>query len=176
MTCIVAIEDNRTIYMGGDSAGVSGLNVAIRSDEKVFINGPFIMGFTTSFRMGQLLRYKFDPPAQPVGITDMRFMVTNFIDAIRKCFFDNGFGSKEQNEGGTFLVGYKGVLYSIHSDFQVGVVSTQTDAVGCGKEYAMGSLFATRGKKPLERIKNALDAASFHSGGVAPPYTILKIK
>lgn len=64
MTCIVGLVDKGSIYMGGDSAGVAGLSVTTRADEKVFLNGPFIMGFTTSFRMGQILRYKFVPPDQ----------------------------------------------------------------------------------------------------------------
>src|SRR5271165_4245107 len=115
MTCIVAVENKGTIYMGGDSAGVAGLSLSIRADEKVFLTGPFIMGFTSSFRMGQILRYKFVPPAQPSGVDDMRFMVTDFIDAVRKAFFDNGFGKKDTNEGGNFLVGYKKKLYNIQN-------------------------------------------------------------
>lgn len=176
MTCIVAVEDKGTIYMGGDSAGVAGLSISIRADEKVFINGPFIMGFTTSFRMGQLLRYKFVPPPQASGIDDMRYMVTDFIDAIRKCFFDNGFGKKEDNQGGTFLVGYKGRLYSIAGDFQVGIVSDQYDSVGCGKDLALGALYATKRMKPEQRVKLALEAAAFHNAGVVGPYVILKLK
>jgi ATP-dependent protease HslVU (ClpYQ) peptidase subunit len=62
MTCIVGVNHNGNIYIGGDSAGVAGLQLQIRSDEKVFLTGDFIMGFTTSFRMGQLLRYAFSPP------------------------------------------------------------------------------------------------------------------
>src|SRR5574337_644834 len=120
MTCIVGLVDKGNVYIGGDSAGVAGLSISIRNDEKVFTNGPFIMGFTTSFRMGQLLRYKFNPPKQTVNMDDMKYMVTDFIDAVRKCFAENGYGKIPQgdnNEGGTFLVGYNGKLYAIHDDF-----------------------------------------------------------
>src|SRR5271170_3977037 len=128
MTCIVGLMDKGDVYMGGDSAGVSGLSISIRADEKVFVNGPFIMGFTTSFRMGQLLRYKFSPPEQTSHQDNMQYMVTSFIDTARKCFEDNGFGEKRR--GGTFLVGYKGQLYTIDSDFQVGLPADTYDAVG----------------------------------------------
>ncbi len=121
MTCIIGLVHDGNVYIGGDSAGVSGLSVSIRADEKVFSNGPFIMGFTTSFRMGQLLRYKFDPPQQTSNQSDMQYMVTSFIDAARACFSANGFGDKDATEGGTFLVGYKGKLYNIGSDYQVGI-------------------------------------------------------
>jgi ATP-dependent protease HslVU (ClpYQ) peptidase subunit len=176
MTCIVGIVDKGNVYMGGDSAGVSGLSVSVRADEKVFSNGPFIMGFTTSFRMGQILRYKFDPPRQTVGVDDMKYMVTDFVDAVRKCFGENGFGStndKSPNAGGTFLVGYNGKLYTVDSDFQVGIPADNYDAVGCGTDLALGALYATAGKKPLDRIRIALEAASKFSGGVLPPFVTL---
>jgi ATP-dependent protease HslVU (ClpYQ) peptidase subunit len=172
MTCIVGLVDKGTVYIGGDSAGVSGLSVSVRADEKVFVNGPFIMGFTTSFRMGQLLRYKLDPPKQTVSMDDMKYMVTDFIDSVAKCFADNGYGSK--GHGGTFLVGYNSKLYMIDSDFQVGIPTLPYHAVGCGADLALGAMHATKNKKPEDRIVAALEAASTHSGGVTPPFVILK--
>jgi len=177
MTCIVGLVEKGNVYIGGDSAGVAGLSVSIRADEKVFHNGPFIMGFTSSFRMGQLLRYRFSPPKQTVNQTDMEYMVTDFIDAVRLCFANGGFGTiadKSDNEGGTFLVGYNGSLYHIGSDFQVGRPMDQCDAVGCGNDIAKGSLFSTKGKTPEARLKLALEAAANYSGGVAPPFTLVK--
>jgi ATP-dependent protease HslVU (ClpYQ) peptidase subunit len=176
MTCIVGLVHDGDVYIGGDSAGIAGLSVSIRADEKVFGNGPFIMGFTSSFRMGQLLRYKFAPPAQTVHQTDMEYMVTSFIDAVRQCFAGNGFGDKDASVGGNFLVGYKGKLYNIESDHQVGVPTLAYDAVGCGTDLALGALYATEGVPPEQRINAALSAASAFSAGVAPPFIILKLE
>ena len=177
MTCIVGIMDKGNVYIGGDSAGVAGLSISIRADEKVFQNGPFIIGFTSSFRMGQLLRYRLAAPKQTVNQTDMEYMVTDFVDATRLCFMNGGYGTiadKADNEGGTFLVGYNSKLYHIGSDFQVGCPMGQYDAVGCGNDLAKGSLFSSVGKSPEARIELALEAASFHSGGVSPPFTLLR--
>ncbi len=174
MTCIVAIEEKGVVYIGGDSAGTAGTSIVIRTDEKVFINGPFIMGFTTSFRMGQLLHYKFSPPKQNTNQSDMEYMVTDFIDAAKKCFVDNGFGNN--SHGGTFLVGYNGHLYTIESDFQVGMSQINYNAVGCGSDIALGSMHSTDGQPPQTRIKKALEAASKFSNGVAPPFISLKLK
>lgn len=176
MTCIVGLVHEGDVYIGGDSAGIAGLSLSIRSDEKVFGNGPFIMGFTTSFRMGQLLRYKFAPPAQTVHQDDMEYMVTSFIDACRQCFSGNGFGDKEATHGGNFLVGYKGKLYNIEGDHQVGLPKAPFDAVGCGSDLALGAMYATEGLNPEERIRLALSAASCFSAGVSPPFTILKLE
>lgn len=177
MTCIVGLVDKDNVYIGGDSAGVAGLHLTIRADEKVFQNGPFIMGFTSSFRMGQLLRYKFVAPKQTTNQTDMEYMVTDFVDSVRKTFAENGYGTmadKSDNEGGVFLVGYNGKLYHIDSDFQVGIPINQYDAVGCGAETAKGSLFSTVGKKPEARLQLALEASAHFSGGVAPPFVFIK--
>jgi len=175
MTCIVGLIDNGDVYIGGDSAGVAGLSLSIRADEKVFSNGPFIMGFTSSFRMGQLLRYKFDPPAQTVSQSDMEYMVTSFIDSARHCFSSNGFGDKDATVGGSFLVGYKGKLYSIERDYQVGIPTADFDAVGCGSDLALGAMHATEGLKPMDRINLALEAASRFSAGVSPPFLVFKL-
>jgi len=176
LTCIVGLIHEGDVYIGGDSAGVAGLSITIRSDEKIFGNGPFLFGFTSSFRMGQLLRYKLAPPAQTVHQDDMEYMVTSFIDACRTCFAQNGFGDKEATTGGTFLVGYKGKLYTIESDYQVGIPKLEYDAVGCGADLALGAMFATEGLSPEERIKAALGAASTFSDGVSPPFTVLKLE
>lgn len=172
MTCIVGLVDKGSVYIGGDSRGVAGLSVSERADEKVFVNGPFVMGFTTSFRMGQLLRYKFDPPAQTTSQNDMEYLVTDFIDAARRCFKDNGFGSEK--EGGTFLVGYSERLYTINSDFQVGIPADPFDSVGSGSDLALGAMYATKGMEPVKRITLALEAASKFNAGVAPPFHVIK--
>jgi len=176
MTCIVGLVDKGDVYIGGDSAGIAGLSISIRADEKVFGNGPFIMGFTTSFRMGQLLRYKLAPPAQTVHQNDMEYMVTSFVDACRTCFSQNGFGDKDASVGGNFLVGYHGKLYNLEADYQVGVPKLPFDAVGCGSDLALGAMFATEGMPAEDRINAALAAASTFSAGVAPPFVILRLE
>lgn len=176
MTVIVGFTDGKTVYIGGDSAGVSGWDMMIRNDEKVFVNNGFIMGFTSSFRMGQILRYGFMPPSI-TGNDLYQYMVTDFIDAVRKCLKEGGYVKTEggRDDGGTFLVGYQGRLFRIESDFQVGEARTHYDAVGCGDMAALGSMFTSTGKPPRERIETALKAAECFSAGVRGPFTILSI-
>lgn len=179
MTCIVGLVNKGTIWMGGDSAGLSGWELSIRTDEKVFQNGPFLMGFTTSFRMGQLLRWAFKPPKQEGG-EDGKFMVTTFIDAVRDCLKVGGFATKDKDVegGGTFLVGYKGQLYYVGEDYQIGVNVDGFDAVGCGSEIAKGSMFTSaqlRRISPEQRILWALSAAERLNGGVRGPFAIRQL-
>jgi hypothetical protein len=176
MTAIVGLVDGDDVYIGGDSCGIAGLSKTIRSDSKVFGNGPFIIGGTTSFRMLQLLRFKFAPPAQTIHQDDYEYMVTSFIDAARQCFAINGFSDKDATVGGTFLVGYKGKLYTVEADYQVGIPTLPYAACGCGTDLLLGSMFSTNGMKPEDRINLALSAASNFSAGVAEPFNILKLE
>jgi hypothetical protein len=110
MTCIVGIAENGRVYLGGDSAGVAGWDLTVRGDPKVFQNGECVFGFTSSFRMGQLLRFSFMPPAQPLGSDNYAHMCTTFVNEVRECLKRGGFASKkdEAEAGGNFLVGYRG--------------------------------------------------------------------
>jgi len=179
MTCIVGFKQKGKVYIGGDSAGVADYNLVIRADEKVFANGEMIYGFTSSFRMGQILRYGLDVPKQSKNQNDMRFMCTTFIDAAIGALEDKGFAKNVsgEKEGGDFMVGYKGELYRIYSDFQVELLHDNYNAVGCGANFALGAFhaFLEYEATPDERIHMALDAATHHSSGVCPPYTILSI-
>ncbi len=183
MTCIVGFVHDGSVYIGGDSAGVSGDDIKIRLDPKVFVlEDRFIIGFTSSFRMGQLLRFSLKLPVQKQDQDDYEFMCTAFIDAVRKCFSDGGYMGKddddgEREEGGDFLVGYRGVLYEIGRDFQVGISQEPYSSIGCAESYAHGSLFATAtlGWDPEKMINNALEAAAHFSTSVRGPFTILKL-
>ncbi len=174
MTCIAGVAEGGKVWIGGDSAGVGGYELTVRADSKVFRNGDFLFGFTSSFRMGQLLRYSLVPP-KVYDKDPMTFMCTEFIDAVRNCLKAGGYAEKEKEKesGGTFLVGLKGRLFSIYGDYQVGEATAFYDAVGCGQSYALGVLFATVGESPDYRVRKALAAAEAHSAGVRSPFIVL---
>jgi ATP-dependent protease HslVU (ClpYQ) peptidase subunit len=172
MTCIVGLVHEGKVLIGGDSAGVGGLDIQNRKDVKVFTNGDFAMGCTTSFRMIQLLQYKLSPPKRHPDVDVMRFMVTDFVEEVRKLFRDGGFTTKdkEAENGGTFLVGHAGRLFRVDSDFQVGERADGFDSCGCGESYALGSLACTEGMLPRERVERALVVAARFSAGVRGPF------
>lgn len=174
MTSIVGCVEKGTVFIGADSAGVGGLNLTIRKDRKVFRNGDFIIGGTSSFRMLQLLHHKFVPPTYDPAIDVEKFMVTTFVDAVRQCFKDGGYATKssEQEWGGDFLVGFRGRLWNIGSDYQVGEPLSDYDAVGCGLDIARGVLYATPDMQSEKRLELALKASEAHSAGVRGPFYI----
>jgi hypothetical protein len=176
VTCIVGVETPNGVVIGGDSAGLSGWLHIHRADPKVFTSGDYLIGFTTSFRMGQLIRFTDLPKALDRQGEDLdRFMSTEFVDALRTAFKDGGFAKKDSDreEAGTFLVGVNGRLYEVDDDYQVGRSLDDYQACGCAREVAIGVLYATKRSKPEVRVRRALEAAAHHSGGVGAPFTIL---
>lgn len=178
MTCIVGYLDGKTkrVTIGGDSAGVGGLNISIRKDTKVFRVGDFVIGCTSSFRMIQLLRFSFEPPE--VADKDVyRYMCTEFVNAVRECFKNGGYLQKYtagDEKGGTFLVAYKDRLFRIEEDFQVGETLDGMDAVGCGADFAIGSLH-TLSKSRTDaavKVRKSLKTAAYFSAGVCEPFVI----
>lgn len=185
MTAIVGLVSNGRVVMGADSLGVDGgLGAMARADQKLFRRGPYLIGFTSSFRMGQLIRYRADLPEPYEWEHDMlAFMSTRFVDAVRQCLKDYGWAkaTDAREQGGAFLVGFRGALYDVESDFQVGIRAEGYDAVGSGKAYALGSLHATNEVRKMvgpsvwighDRVRMALEAAAAFSAGVRGPFLI----
>jgi ATP-dependent protease HslVU (ClpYQ) peptidase subunit len=175
VTAIVGLVHQGQVYIGGDSGGVAGWDLVIRADRKVFRNGSYIFGFTTSYRMGQLIQYGFSPPEPPEEDLH-RFMVTTFVDALRDCLKSGGYQKTDngRDEGGTFLVGVAGRLFQIQADYHVGEAADPFSACGCGANVALGALYATSTvNDPTERLTIALGAAERFSNGVRGPFAFV---
>ncbi|WP_435111897.1 hypothetical protein [Nocardiopsis synnemataformans] len=188
MTAIAGLVHEGRVHLAGDAAGVGGYSLTIRKDVKVFthpqrevgrpeIPDHWVIGYTTSFRMGQILQYHLSPPVVPEGVDLHRFMCTTFVDEMRKTFKEAGWAREESGieETGTFLVGTCGRLFIVDSDYQVGEAADGYAAVGCGSDLALGALYATADSDldPRGRLELALRAAVRHNAGVAPPFTFV---
>lgn len=179
MTCIVGIQHKGKVYIGGDSLGTdSAYGKTVRADEKVFVSGEMIFGFCGSYRLGQLLRYTLSIPPRVEGLDDMTYLVGSFIPAVIQAYEQGKnltTNRGEASQPGEFLLGYRGELYLVQCDFQVGRPTLPYETTGCGADLAKGSLFATPKLKPEERITLALKAAETHSAGVGGPFLILSV-
>jgi ATP-dependent protease HslVU (ClpYQ) peptidase subunit len=181
MTCIVALRHEGVIYMGCDSAGVAGYGRANRVDPKIYRVGEMLIGFTTSFRMGQLLGYSLTLPKHHSDVPVENYMATAFINAVRDCLKTGGFAEKEKDaeRGGTFLVAYRGRIFEVESDYQVGERLESFNAVGCGVDLALGSLAtsaADSNMTPRLRVELALKVAADFSAGVYPPFRVEELR
>lgn len=190
MTCIVAVADGESVVLGGDTAASGGKEIYPRADSKVFRIGPYAIGFTTSFRMGQILRYEAKLPDPPPRASDEamdEFFVTEFVPAVRQTFKEHGFEKKAtfpssgkmdfsesgQEVGGLFVVGVQGRILEIREDFHLARPATPYSAIGSGAVIAFGALHALESLPDLtlrERAEKALDAAATYSSVVRGPF------
>jgi hypothetical protein len=192
MTCIAGVLKGNALCIGGDAAGSAGHHVVVQAQPKVFKRGEFIIGYTTSFRMGQLLQHVFEPPAPYDWEQDVHaYMVCRFVPALRGCLKDGGFASKDKEveSGGHFLVGVRRRLFEIQSDYQVAEPAPlerihsltrmppslmTIAAVGCGAPYALGAMYAAAKVEGLgvgEIVRAGLKAAEMFSGAVRQPFS-----
>jgi hypothetical protein len=199
MTCIVSIADGKKVWMGADGCGSNHSFKLEVIHPKVFIreiDGPkkkekIIIGGCGSFRMLQLLEYSLKLPKIKRTQTVVNWLVTDFADACRKLFTEKGLAFIANNSvqidvnGSSFLVGFRGQLYHVYSDFQAFAATTSEAAAGSGTMLALGSLHTSNALKdwilnevpvsPEARIELALQAASDINPFVSPPFTILSI-
>jgi len=179
MTCIVGfIDKNKQLWMGADSLGSTSSMKFKRKDTKLFRNKDFLIGYTSSFRMGQLLRFKWNPPEQKQSKKDYEYMCTCVIDSIRKCLKDNGYSKIDNNkeEIGVFLIGYKNKLYKIDDDLQVEECIDNYNACGSGTYFAIGALEILNkvNDNPKDILKQALQTAEKFNPYVGRPFIIKK--
>lgn len=178
MTCIVGLVSEGKVYIGGDSAGTGyRSDLSVLKNKKVFINGGFLFGFTSSFRMGLVLQHGFTPPKPREGADILAFMNTEFIDGARSAMRSAGYLSVENSveQGGTFLVGYRGHLFHVQADFSVLESECGFNACGCGDLIAIGAMFAATQPTPEARIEMALTAAETFCAAVRRPFIIESI-
>ncbi|RJR27759.1 hypothetical protein C4561_01505 [candidate division WWE3 bacterium] len=178
MTCIVGLKTDVGTFMGGDSCATDGTELVIRKDAKIFKLGRSILvGYCGSPRMGQVLRYQLKIPRRPVKMDALDFMVKFFVEKVRYALHLAGMlkdQSSNDSVEGNVLIGYRGRLFVIDSDFQVAEPDAEFYCIGTGAMVANGSLFTTAscGMSPEERIMLSLEAAEKYCVGVARPFKI----
>lgn len=178
MTCVVGMVHKGKMILGADSAGVtSNFHLEIRRDSKVhaLAGGRVLMGFSGSFRGGQILAHRLSVPRMRGDGDAYRYMAIEFVDAMRQCFKDHGYATisnaVETHETHA-IVATEGRLFKLYNDYQVGEYDVPYAAIGCGQEIALGALHATEGSKlgARKRLEVALSAAEQWSAGVRGPF------
>lgn len=195
MTCIIGCELDGEVYMGGDSGAVDDYATTAMTEEKVYQihcqenKSQFLIGYEGSFRMGQVVRYQFHPPEHFKEISDMKYLTTKFIDELIECLETNRVLTKdleERIETDRMLLGYKGKLYTIDSDFNILRNRLGFDTIGSGFELARGAMLTydklNKGIKtkknhmsPEDRIINSLETVGEMCSSVCAPYYVKKL-
>lgn len=175
MTCIVGLAYAGDVLIGGDSASSDGYTVGIVHQPKVFWRSGYAIGYTTSFRFGQLVEHA-ELPTPPEGESLYAHMVGAFVGALRTVLKDGGFATVDRNveTGGRLLVGVRGQLFSVESDFGVLRQALWYNAVGSGATFALGAMHASRARAPVGVLLDGLRAAAQLNNGVRPPFSFVR--
>lgn len=180
MTCIVGIKTPTGVLIGGDTQGSSGWDKRQRIDEKVFLLSRSVgVGFTTSYRMGQILRFHLELADISAWEDEFAWAVKHFVPAARSAFKEHGYQRVEHSreEAGTFLLAVRGRLFKICDDMQVAESASTFDATGCGENYALGALSVLpETDAPKTRATSALVTAARWSSGVGGQFTLVETK
>ena len=179
MTCIIGLELGNGVLMGCDSGSSDGWSSRVSTINKIFYQEKqerFLIGFTTSWRMGQIAHHltNYNFRKQESGETDQEYLVIFLVESLRKEFASRGYSKIENNEEecGQLLVGYRGKLYMIDSDYHINRFDDGFIAIGSGWQYATGAMSALDGLPPRSRVKRALYIASMFSNTVEAPFQI----
>lgn len=141
MTCIVALTDGKDVHMAGDLMAHNGFTGNVLDKSKVFIKEGFIVGYTTSFRMGQILEYAWTPPSKKESQTEDSYIYIDIVNSFREVFSQNGYGNKDgiEDHSGEFIFGYKGRLFLHQQNYSI-LESNSFVATGSGGYHAEAAI------------------------------------
>jgi ATP-dependent protease HslVU (ClpYQ) peptidase subunit len=162
MTCIVALKENGKIYFGADKALSDAYTMRKISYNKIFKKGKYILGYTGSPRLGQLLEHVIELPEPPKSGANLHFIVSSFIESVRKGLKEYGFSEVDNNKekGGIFIIGIDGEIFKVYNDFQVSTYENNVICCGSGEDYAEATMEALKDIfPPKERIAKAIEIA-----------------
>lgn len=141
MTLIVGIDlsigKNKYLYMAGDKCGSNGFTKDLFIKPKIFKRDKYAFGYTSSFRMGQILEYaKISKDLPDWG--EEENVYTSFVDWAKSAMKSGGY-LKEENgvaEGGEFIFYNGKILFEVQDDFSLLVPEDGLLAVGSGEYHA----------------------------------------
>ena len=190
MTTIIAVQGLSWAVVGFDSKVTEegGRSYTLgRGSAKVMKNGQYLLGAAGDVRAINILAYAFTPPSAGdlIGIKLDRFVTSKFIPALRTCFEEHGYVSKEHKEqavhGSIVLVIVNGQIYEIGEDYAWVRDTTGIYSFGSGGDYALATMHATWGDKLSElgladiqkTVREALQIAGKLDPSSGAPFHVL---
>jgi len=184
MTCLVGmlvdVDDGTEIYIGADRLISTPTSGAILKGSKIFTVGDMIIGYSGSLRYAQILDHGFTPPEFKADDTVERYLVNSFFPDLLVTLTEHQCLLKENELAGyegVFLLGIRGRLFKIQSDFSFLEYQDTFCASGAGEDFALGSLATTDqfDLDPALKISLAIEASTKYSHFVGGEPDIKKL-
>lgn len=178
MTCIIGAKYGDIIWMGCDSQLTSGWDRGILPrDSKVFRVGNLLFGVSGKFRAAQIIKYHLNIPEQGDKF-ELEYIVSDVVESIRDILKEKGYAHVEYNnessQNDEILIGYRGELYRVGSNYSAALIVGPFCATGSGEHYAIGAmeiLYDTT-PNPIHAITRSLEVAAKYNIGVAGPFHV----
>lgn len=180
MTCIVGLVKGDTVWLGGDRAATNGsLDRTIIKEPKVFVKGNVAFGVCGLPKVMDAIQHTLELPDD--SDADAKgYLVGSLVPSLREnlkkleCTEEH---NGQQYFNGALLIGYRGRLFQVQSNFQLVEADNGFGAVGSGAEPALGSLRSTKKmSNPKKRLLEALKVSAENNAGVAPPFDVVFVK
>lgn len=175
MTCIVGVATRNGVWIGADSETTNGWSKFQNATSKIYRLGEMLLAHSGPVRVSNILRYQFTPP-DDAGEDPLRYLVAHFVSALRAVLREQGVlkvsDAQEGLDDSMIMVGYRGGLFEINSDFSVVSHQRGYNAIGVGYQYVLGALSVTEALPEPERVLLALSVAAKHSLSVSEPFVV----
>ena len=193
MTTIVGITDGTHVYMAADSGVFTNNVVYSQPHPKTFELVPdMLLGYSGSSRVADLIRGWLRPHGLSKFAPDhdhdhqLSYLAGPFAHQLRELLKEHGalITSVEKDDNGkelmdgVMLIGWRGKLYSIHSDFGVIESSDPYHATGAGQEFVYGAMAALSvahagGQSLTDCLVRALEITEHFSVYTRRPFTVM---
>lgn len=172
MTCVAGIVDGPKVWLGGDSANSSKVEIVTTVDPKVFQLGEWVLGYAGDLAFGDVLRYRIAMPRLSKNSNIDQLVHVDLIDEILAACKRRSIDSAD--ERGEAIVGVRGRLYVIDTDLSIrearGFASIGNG--GIAARCALAESAKSR-RTPKTRLKSALEIAAEYTKDVRPPWTFV---
>lgn len=180
MTCIAGIARGGKVWMAGDSATSMDDDMFVVRDPKVVKRGGMLLGCAGEVRLLNLVHHVLEIPQRKTRMTDMHYLTGPFADALARCVrakaphIDNS-ADKEDGMEFAMLIGYRGALYSMDSNYDIIRSVDDFDAIGSGGQVARGALYMAGTLAPRTALLRALSAAERYKASVRRPFRVVSV-
>jgi len=189
MTLIIGIDlqlgKDKYLYLAGDKCGSNGFVKDNYVKPKIFKRDDYAFGYTSSFRMGQLLEHSKISKDLP-SWKEEENVYTSFVDWAKTAMKDGGYLQEKNGEitGGNFIFFNGKSLYEVQSDFSILVPNDGLLAVGQGEYHAKGIMRSYMSLVKENKVKFNINdlieliykTVSSLTTGVSCEYDVLKLE
>lgn len=144
MTTLIAFQHEDFCLIAADSQ-TTGYDIASDCSTmgKIAKNGKFLVSAAGLVRGINLIQHAFVPPVAPRKGNLDKFMVTQFVPALRKLFIQSGYDIKSEGDPAShdndFIVAVNGTLYFIDEAYGLERTKNKLYATGTGFKLAIGA-------------------------------------